>query len=238
MNRDVVPLFEERLRAELASQDKEWLVEQIVRLSLDAHSLEEKDRRLIREEEDRRRSERLEQVRAMELDRDRLQAFLDGYGGHDRERLTRDGLLSADAPPKGTALIEPGFRSEEGEALLAHAKDMLFGLLFGDESTGTRLDRRQRELLTLVVPRAKSDALDFMRATTELSALGTWHDPKGAAHDERADNIVMQVEYGEVEGELVGHGVVLALGLINNLEINEEVLYGRMENIEQSTLVT
>ena len=35
-----------------------------------------------------------------------------------------------------------------------------------------------------------------------------------------------------------GHGVVLALGLINNLEINEEVLYGRMENVEQSTLVS
>jgi hypothetical protein len=32
--------------------------------------------------------------------------------------------------------------------------------------------------------------------------------------------------------------VVTALRLINNLEINEEILYGRMEKIEQSTLVS
>jgi hypothetical protein len=43
---------------------------------------------------------------------------------------------------------------------------------------------------------------------------------------------------GEIEGELIGNGVVAALSLINNLEINEEILYGRMENIEQSTLIT
>jgi hypothetical protein len=37
---------------------------------------------------------------------------------------------------------------------------------------------------------------------------------------------------------LIGDGIILALSLINNLEINEEILYGRMENIEQSTLIT
>ena len=71
-----------------------------------------------------------------------------------------------------------------------------------------------------------------------MSALGTWQDPRGAANDMQADNVVLQVEYGEIEGELVGNGIVLALGLINNLEINEEILYGRMENVEQTTLIT
>jgi hypothetical protein len=84
----------------------------------------------------------------------------------------------------------------------------------------------------------KSDALDFMKATTELSAQGTWQDPKGVANDMRADNVVLEIEYGELEGERIGDGVVTALRLINNLEINEEILYGRMENIEQSTLVS
>jgi len=88
------------------------------------------------------------------------------------------------------------------------------------------------------VPRMKSDSLDFMKATTELSALGTWQDPKGAANDMQADNIVLEIEYGEIEGEKIGDGVVVALSLINNLEINEEILYGRMENIEQSTLIS
>ena len=62
-------------------------------------------------------------------------------------------------------MVEDSLRSEQGNELLQHAKDMLFGFLFGD-------------------------------------------------------------------------GVVTALKLINNLEINEEILYGRMENIEQSTLVS
>jgi hypothetical protein len=61
---------------------------------------------------------------------------------------------------------------------------------------------------------------------------------QGAASDLRADNVVLEIEYGEIEGERIGDGVVTALKLINNLEINEEILYGRMENIEQSTLVS
>ena len=132
----------------------------------------------------------------------------------------------------------PSSGRRRGDALLDLGKDMLYGLLFGDEATNTRLQRTQRELLTLTVPRQKSTALDFMKATTELSALGTWQDPRGAANDMQADNVVLEVEYGEVEGELVGNGIVLALGLINNLEINEEILYGRMENVEQTTLIT
>jgi hypothetical protein len=238
INREFVPHFEEKLRAFLGEQDREWLIEQIVRLTLDAHSLEEMDRRHFKEAENRKRSERSERVQALGLEIAKLRAFLDAHKGRDREALIRGKFLRAEAPAKGSDLIAEKFRSAEGNALLALAKDMLFGLLFGDETTNTRFDRIQRELLTLTVPRMKVDALDFMKATTELSAVGTWQDPKGAANDMQADNVVLEIEYGEVEGELIGDGVVLALSLINNLEINEEILYGRMENIEQSTLIT
>ena len=238
INRDFVPQFEEKLRVYLAGQDKEWLIEQIVRLTLDAHSLEEMDRRHFKEEENRRRAERSERVRALGLDLKRLREFLATYKGYDRERLIREKFLKPDAPAKGSDLISEKFRSAAGSDLLALGKDMLFGLLFGDETTKTSFERVQRELLTLTVPRMKVDALDFMKATTELSAVGTWQDPKGAANDMQADNVVLEIEYGEVEGEHVGDGVILALSLINNLEINEEILYGRMENIEQSTLIT
>ncbi|MBI3737533.1 MAG: hypothetical protein HY258_00615 [Chloroflexi bacterium] len=238
INRDLVPQFEEKLRAHLAAQDREWLIEQVVRLTLDAHSLQEMDRKRFREEEDRKRTERARRVRALGLDRDQLKKFVDKYKGQDRKRLIRDGYLKKSAPVKGADLIKGKSRFPKGNALLESAKDMLFGLLFGDESTNTYFDRIQRELLTLTVPRAKSDALDFMKATTELSALGTWQDPKGAANDMQADNVVLEIEYGEIEGELIGDGIVVALSLINNLEINEEILYGRMENIEQSTLIT
>ena len=57
--------------------------------------------------------------------------------------------LDAAAPEKGTGLITAQHRAESGEALLRRAKDMLFALLFGDDSTGTRLERTQQELLTL-----------------------------------------------------------------------------------------
>lgn len=238
INKGLVPQFEEKLRAFLADQDKEWLIEQIVRLTLDAHSLEEMDRKHIREEETRRRQERVERVKKLNLDENKLREFVQKYREYDREKLIKDKLLSADAPPKGGDLIEESLRSEHGNELLQHAKDMLFGFLFGDESVNTHFHRKQRELLTLTVPRMKSEALDFMKATTELSAMGTWQDPKGAANDLRADNVVLEIEYGEIEGERIGDGVVTALKLINNLEINEEILYGRMENIEQSTLVS
>ena len=38
LNKDLVPQFEEMLRAYMEGQDREWLIEQIVRLTLDAHS--------------------------------------------------------------------------------------------------------------------------------------------------------------------------------------------------------
>ena len=45
INRELVPAFEEKLRAALADRDREWLVDQVVRLTLDAHALNEADRR-------------------------------------------------------------------------------------------------------------------------------------------------------------------------------------------------
>jgi len=130
------------------------------------------------------------------------------------------------------------YRTSQGNDLLVHAKDFLFALLFGDEGTNTLLARSQRELLTLAVPRDKADALDFMKATTELSALGTWQDPELVSNDQRADNVLLEVEFGEVEGELVGDGIIRSLSLINNLEINEQILYARMINVEQTTLIS
>ena len=88
----------------------------------------------------------------------------------------------------------------------------------------------------MVLPRHKAGALDFLQATTELDADGTWKDPEAVSDDARADNVVLEVEFGEVAGELAGKGALVALGLINHLEVNEQVLYARMTNIEQSSL--
>ncbi|MGH9226451.1 MAG: hypothetical protein ACRD2W_22275 [Acidimicrobiales bacterium] len=185
----------------------------------------------------RARADRLSRVRDLALDRGKLESFLAEHGATTREGLVASGNLNPAAPAKGTALLRPADRSRAGEDLLTLAKDVLFALLFGDDSNGTHLIRFQQELLTMALPRFKADALDFMRASTELSAAGTWQDPDSVSNDERADNVLLEVQFGEVEGELVGRGVVAALSLINNLEVNEQILYARMINIEEATLI-
>ncbi|HET9421263.1 MAG TPA: hypothetical protein VFO49_09010 [Nocardioides sp.] len=237
INREMVPLIEERLRAALADRDRDWLIDQVVRLTLDAHALEEADRRVVAEAKTRARRERLERVRTMEFGRATLEAFVNRYDGVTRESLIADGHLHDSAPAKGTALLTAADRTESGEALLTDAKDVLFALLFADETMGCDLERGPQELLTMAIPRFKAGALDFMRAATELEAAGTWQDPASVSNDERADNVLLEVQYGEVEGELVGHGIVLALTLINNLEVNEQVLYARMIDVEQTSLI-
>jgi hypothetical protein len=49
--------------------------------------------------------------------------------------------------------------------------------------------------------------------------------------------VLLEVQYGDTADELVGTGIIAALGLINNLEVNEQVLYARMINVEQTTLI-
>ena len=237
INKDLVPQFEEKLRVYLADQDKDWLIEQIIRLTLDAHSLQAMDRKIKQEIISQNRAKRLERVKALELNRAKLAELLKKYEKSTRQSLIQNGYLLATAPEKGTDLIAESFRTEKGNQLLMNAKDILFVLLFGDVSTQTQFERKEQELLTLTLPRFKAEALDFMKATTELSALGTWQDPDSVSNDQRADNIIFEVEYGEVDGELIGNGVVRCLSLINSLEVNEQILYARMINLEQSTLI-
>ena len=183
------------------------------------------------------RAARVARVTALGLDHLTVVTFTNDLDGLDREALIAAGHLLPEAPAKGLDAIGGAHRSETGEALLELAKDVLYGLLFGDETTQTRFDRVQRELLTLTLPRAKAGAFDFIPAATELSGAGMWRDPAGVSNDVKADNVIVEVEFGEVAGELVGHGIVRCLSLINNLEINEQVLYARMINVEQSTLI-
>ena len=174
----------------------------------------------------------------MSIDAAWIAEFVERDRALDRASLMEGGLLLAEAPEKGTDPIGPAHRTPAGEERLTLAKDVLFALLFGDASTNTRLDRVQRELLTLTLPRFKAGALDFMRASTEISGAGTWQDPDSVSNDIRADNVILEVEFGEVTGELVGQGIVRCLSLINNLEVNEQVLYARMIDVEQTTLIS
>ena len=233
--RDLSPEFEKRLREALGKEDRAWLIDELVRMTLARHRLEDLERDAAASATGR--AERLQRVSKLTLDEADIKRFIEGNDARDRDSLIADGYLLDDAPAKGTVLLLREHRTPEGERMLTDAKDMLFALLFGDESTGARLARTQQELLTLALPRAKAGALDFMRASTELAAAGTWQDPDSVSNDERADNVLLEVQFGEPADELVGRGVVTALSLINNLEVNEQVLYARMINVEESTLI-
>lgn len=238
INRELTPVFEERLREALAGADNEWLVDQVVRLTLDAHALEEIDRKAERDAKANARAERLARVKALGVDADTVKTFADEYRSVTRESLQASGHLAKDAPAKGTALLVSADRTPAGDELLERAKDVLYALLFGDASIGTTIERTQQELLTFALPRFKATALDFMRASTELAAAGTWQDPDSVSNDERADNVVLEVQYGDTPEEIVGDGIIAALTVVNNLEVNEQVLYARMINVEQTTLIT
>ncbi|MGL5061632.1 MAG: hypothetical protein ACRC62_16810 [Microcoleus sp.] len=238
INKELVPQFEEKLRSYLIQQNKEWLIEQIVRLTLDAHSLRGMDRKLIQETKAKKRVERIARLQKMGLNRDKLVEFIDNYADYDRTKLIEQNYLLANAPAKGTALITDAYRTKKGKKLLLYCQDILFGILFGDVGTKTDLPRTGRELFSLTVPRYKADVLDFMKATTEFKALGSWQDPESVSNDSREDNIILEVEYSEVEGELGGAGLIRALSLINNLEVNEQILYARIIVVEHTTLIT
>jgi hypothetical protein len=240
VRREMEDELRQRVREAIADRPREWLVEQLLDLAvapgLPAQRAGRPPAGRATEPEDGREA-RMERVRALSLDVGLLRRYVPRYRELTRQALIEGGLL-LDPPPKGSSgLIGAEHRTPAGEALLREAKDLLHALLFGDEEGGVRLDRVERELLTLTVPRGKAHAISsVLRAATEIRAQGTWRDPQGAAHDERAPNTVFQVEYGEVAEELVGNGVAACLKLINELEVNEQVLYGRMENVEESTL--
>lgn len=237
INRDLSPQFEEELRRHLDRKNKRWLIDQIVCLSLDKHRLEVWDRKEIQKKKDILRAQRIARLKNMQLDETKLDEFIQKYDQYRRTHLEDEGFLINHPPRKGMDMIAPKYRSLKGEQLLAEAKDVLFAVLYGDESTFVRFDRVEQELLTLTLPRFKSHALEFLKATSEINSLGTWHDPDGISNDERADNIIIQVEYGEVTGKRISNGVLTTLRLINNLEVNEQILYARMINVEQSSLI-
>jgi hypothetical protein len=118
---ELSPAFEERLRTMLEGQDREWLIDQIVRLTLDQHSLQEIDRRAEREAKERARRERHERVRALGIDHAALAEFVGTYRGVDRAALLKGGFLVKGAPEKGTSLLGPEHRTDKGEELRQRA---------------------------------------------------------------------------------------------------------------------
>ncbi len=242
LERDLGDVYDEKSRAALATRDREWLIDQLAAVAArEAHLHENAHRGLTRSEqhvepvEQRRR--RLQRIRTMSLDAATLLATTERFRSLTREGLEKEGALVR-PPHKGKETIGVANRGPAGEALLTEARDFFYALLFCDEAQGVRLERTRRDFLTVTLPSAKSGALErFMLAVTEMHAAGTWLDPEGVSDDVGAMNTILQVEYGDTDDEAVSDGLMATLGVINNLEVNEEILYARIEKIERSTLV-
>ena len=155
-----------------------------------------------------------------------------------RSRLVDSGFLLADAPAQGLDEVSDAHRTATGTQFLSDAKDMLWASLFGDDATNVRLERVERELLVITVPGRKAHAFNFFQAVTEVGALGTWRDPDSVSDDADVPNMLLQVEYGELASEAVGDTIMVCIHIINLLQVNEQILYARSSNVEQSTLLT
>ena len=88
INRDLSPEYEQRLRAELAGRDREWLVDELVRLTLARHGLEDLDRDAAATGV--LRTQRLERVREMQLDHAAVERFVAESTGETREHLVAE----------------------------------------------------------------------------------------------------------------------------------------------------
>jgi hypothetical protein len=162
--RELSPQFEQRLRAELADRDREWLVDELVRLTLARHGFEDLDRDAAATSV--LRAQRLQRVREMAIDHAAVERFVAEATGETREHLVAEGYLVESAPAKGTALIREDHRTarrgttdpRQGRALRAALRR---------RHHGARL-QRVGQGCSLAVPRSKAGALDFMRASTEL----------------------------------------------------------------------
>ena len=226
---DLFPELEGKIRAELELKDKDWLIDQIILLSCGRHSS-----RSQKEETDHIK-QRLTRISKQGYNDQTIKEFINKYRKIKRSNLEESGFLLS-PPHLGLAIISPQHRSIEGEALLEKAQDMLYILLYGDEGIHVNLTREQEEVLTMILPKDKSEVLFFLKAVTQTDATGVWKDPEGVSNDDHAENTGLQVEFGDDLDGSIGLGIFVALNLINLLQVNEQVFYARMEKVGRSSL--
>ena len=223
----------------LMEKDKTWLVEELIKQiakndegpTLGKQILKNINNDSLALEEDAR----MKRIHRLRLNEHKLQNLIDTY---NQIQVTRDEHCQylIDPPMKGSELIFANQRTQDGNQLLEEVKDVLYALLYCSKQEKVDFKRVEHELLTVVLPRPKAHCMGFLRTVTEISSLGNWRDPEGKCTDTQASNSILEIQYGEVASERIGDGIIATLRLINELEVNEKVLYARMRNVEQSSL--
>jgi len=234
--------YEAQLRKLLDSEDRQWLVEQLVTYIIkekygEVHHEISVSKKKYPHETLAKRKERISRIQALNIDLNAVKEIRTEFDSYTRESLEKNGHIN-NAEHKGLKIVPSNLRSEEGNQLLVRAKDFLFALLFCGKKHGVNIERTKRDELTITIASDKANCLEsFMIAVTEFPARGVWYDSEGISDDENATNTVMQVEFGDDEQGVCASALMSALKLINNLEINEEILYCRIEQAKYSSLI-
>ncbi|WP_431166506.1 hypothetical protein [Tenacibaculum halocynthiae] len=226
---DIFPELEAKIRLELEKKDKDWLIDQIIFLTCERHSLHEQKSNF------ENIKKRLIRIKSIGYDSKTLSDFIGEYQKINRSKLEESGLL-LNPPKMGLNSIAVQQRSIKGETLLKKVEDMLYVSLYGDITINVDLKRNQKEMLTIMLPKSKSDSLSFLKAVSEMNVTGTWNDPDGVSNDDHTNNVELQIEFNNDEEGTIGLAIFTALNLINLLHVNEQILYTRMEKIERSSL--
>ncbi|WP_299136018.1 hypothetical protein [uncultured Tenacibaculum sp.] len=226
---DIFPELEAKIRLELEKKDKDWLIDQIIFLTCERHSLHEQKSNF------ENIKKRLTRIKNIGYNSKTLSDFIGKYQKINRSNLEESGLL-LNPPKMGLNSIAVQQRSIKGETLLKKVEDMLYVSLYGDITINVDLKRNQKEILTIMLPKSKSDSLSFLKAVTEMNVTGTWNDPDGVSNDDHTNNVELQIEFNNDEEGTIGLAIFTALNLINLLHVNEQILYTRMEKIERSSL--
>ncbi|CAL2063584.1 hypothetical protein [Tenacibaculum sp. 190524A05c] len=226
---DLFPELEAKIRAELNKKDKDWLIDQIIYLTCERHSLHEQRDKF------NALKNRLNRIKAKNFNTKMLFDFIDNYKNIERVYLEESGFL-INPSHLGLNSIESFQRTTLGEKLLEEAKDILYIALYGDPTINIDLKREREEILTIILPESKVDTFSFLKAMTETKVSGTWNDPEGISNDDQVSNIALQIEFSDDHKGTIGVAIFVALNLINLLEVNEQILYSRLEKLERSSL--
>lgn len=86
-----------------------------------------------------------------------------------------------------------------------------------------------KEVLTIEVPRDKSQHLKFLKTYTKFKTKGLW---KGIEDN----NVQIEVEFKDSKDEKYGKRLINLFNTLNKDKIKEDVLYVRTEPVEESSL--
>ncbi len=144
-------------------------------------------------------------------------------------------LIKLANPPSLKGLMKlAGTTSKKAEKMSVQAIQDELNILLFDEKFQKDCDAKDRELLTIIISRAKAHHFDFLLGKTEWKVRGKWRRPEDDFDIE--ENVQLDVEFKDATDERIGKRVIDLLKAYNTKVVSEKLLYARTIPIEEGTL--